>query len=128
MSIYQGRPRSSGYMDVHETPATPTDKPAGAGEPGDWLSLRKSRPVDRLLPIAERWSDGLPVELRPRVLMGLFPRIANLLAMQWNDLGALAAYFGDLLTDRRGHRLGFPPPVHDELLRLHDYAFRAHAG
>ena len=126
MSFYEGRPKGSGYMDVHE--------PAGVGgsagspkapEPGDWLSHRKNRPVDRLLPIATRWNDALPAALRPQALIAYYPRIANLLAMQWNDPSALSAYLDELLVDRRGHRQGFPPPVLNELLRLRDHAFGA---
>ena len=129
MSFYEGRPKTSGYMDVHDTPTTPAGEArAKTAEFEDWSSHRKCRPVDRLLPIAGRWSDALPADVRPQALIGLFPRVANLLALQWNDLGAVLAYFDELLVDRRGHRQGFPPPVLDELLHLRNYACRPDAG
>ena len=113
-------------MDVHE-PAGTAVGPAQpkAAEPGDWLSHRKNRPIDRLLPIAERWSDALPAGLRPTALIAYYPRIANLLALHWDDRGALTAYLDQLLVDRRGHRQGFPPPVLAELRRLRDHAYGA---
>ena len=128
MSFYEGRPKASGYMDVHE----PAGAGAGAGtvppkaaEPGDWLSHRKNRPVDSLLPIAVRWNDALPAGLRPQALIAYYPRIANLLALHWSDTSALTAYLDQLLVDRRGHRQGFPPPVLAELRRLRDHAYNA---
>ena len=119
MSIYEGRSRSSGYLDVHEPPAAPVGRGhAGKPEPGDWSSHRKSRPVDRMLPIAARWNESLPSAVKPHELIARYPRIANLLALQWNDASARAAYFDELLVDNRGGRQGFPPPVLTELLRL----------
>ena len=79
-------------------------------------------------PIAERWSAALPTTVRPDALIERFPRIANLLALQWSDANARAAYFDELLVDRRGHRQGFPPPVLDELLRLRNHSFGTNAG
>src|SRR4029453_360308 len=112
MSFYEGRRRSSGYMDVHEPAgAINREAPVKAAEPGDWLSQRKNRPVDRLLPIAARWNDALPVTLRPQALIAYYPRIANLLALQWNEPSAFAAYLDELLVDCAGHRQAFPPPV-----------------
>lgn len=128
-SFYEGRGRSSRYMDVHEAPATPVRRArGGADDPGDWFDMRKSRPVEHLLPIAERWSAALPTTVRPDALIERFPRIANLLALQWSDANARAAYFDELLVDRRGHRQGFPPPVLDELLRLRNHSFGTNAG
>ena len=126
MSFYEGRPKSSGYMDVHE-PAGPgaSAVPPKAAEPGDWLSHRKNRPIDRLLPIAERWNGALPASLRPEALIAYYPRIANLLALQSSDRSALTAYLDELLVDRRGRRQGFPPPVLAELLRLRNHAYGA---
>ena len=128
MSFYEGRPKSSGYMDVHEpTRAGAGPVPPKAADPGAWLSQRKNRPVDRLLPIAERWNEALPATLRPQALIAYYPRIANLLALQWNDPSAIAAYLDELLVDRRGHRQGFPPPVQSELVRLRNHSFGAQA-
>jgi hypothetical protein len=128
MSFYEGRPKASGYMDVHEpTSAGAHPAPPKAVDPGAWLSHRKNRPVDRLLPIAKRWQEALPATLRPQALIAYYPRIANLLALQWNDPDALAAYLDELLVDRRGDRQGFPPPVQSELVRLRNHGFGAPA-
>ena len=128
MSFYEGRRRSAGYMDVHEPPGAVSGT-TGAAERApdaiDWLPQRKNRPVDRLLPITARWSDALPADLKPRALITLYPRIANLIALQWGEPGARNAYFVELLVDRRGNRQGFPPPVQAELTRLRDHAIFA---
>ena len=116
MSFYEGRPRAAGYADVNEPTGTAVAPAAKPAEPGDWHSQRRSRPVDRLLPVASVWAAALPAPLRPRALIAHYPRIANLLALQWTDGGACPAYFDELLMDRRGRRQGFPPPVHDELV------------
>ncbi len=58
-------------------------------------------------------------------LLELFPRIANVLALSWNDAAGLSAYMDSLLVDRRGGRRGFPAEVNRELLLLLDFiAFR----
>ncbi|MEP6677941.1 MAG: hypothetical protein ABJB78_01490 [Betaproteobacteria bacterium] len=125
MSFYEGRPRRAGHMDVHETPAVTerASTPAPVADTVDWLEHRTARPADQVLPIAQRWSASLPIGLRPRALLALYPRVANLIALQWNDSLARAAYFDELLIDRRGRRVGFPAAVHAEILRLRDHSF-----
>ena len=59
------------------------------------------------------------VSLRPLELCGAYPRVANRIALCWNDLALVDAVFNELLLDRRGGRAGFPSPVAVELLRLH---------
>jgi hypothetical protein len=52
------------------------------------------------------------------VLPERYPRVANRLALCWSDKVLTRRLFEELLTDQRGGRRGFPPPVRDELLRL----------
>ena len=73
------------------------------------------------LPAALRWAGRLPREVAPCVLLRQFPRIANGLARSWTDPLASAKLLDDLVTDRRGHRQGFPPAIQHELLRLQDF-------
>lgn len=128
MSIYG---RRKGLMDFEEYQRTPNarrdDAPAErtyvhAGDAEqDWSPVRRARPADYLLPIGERWLRGLPPEVLPAALLMNFPRIVNLIAMQWDDRGACAAYFEELLNDRRGGRRGFPQNVARDLSRLRNY-------
>ena len=129
MSIYG---RRKGLMDFEEFKRTPqardADTPASRPERGraddfsdDWAQVRRARPADYLLPIGERWLRGLPAELLPAALLTTFPRIVNLIAMQWDDRGACAVYFEELLADRRGGRRGFPQNVERDLSRLRNY-------
>ena len=87
----------------------------------NWGQARRARPADYLLPIGERWLRGLPPEVLPASLVTTFPRIVNLIAMQWEDRSACAAYFEELLSDRRGGRRGFPQNVERDLSRLRNY-------
>ena len=128
MSIYG---RRKGLMDFEQYQRTPnareTESPGQRGRgrtvdtEHDWAEIRRSHPADYLLPIGERWLRGLPAEVVPADLVLNFPRIVNLIAMQWDDRGACAAYFEELLTDRRGGRRGFPQNVERDLSRLRNY-------
>ena len=73
------------------------------------------------LPATLRWTGMLPREVQPCVLLRQFPRVANGLARAWSDPRASAILLNDLVTDRRGHRQGFPPAIQHELLRLQDF-------
>lgn len=90
----------------------------------DWTRLRKTRPVDYLLPASLRWFKSLPQQVRPVALARRYARIANLVAQQWNDYSACRGYFDELLNDRRGNRQGFPPDVERDLRNLLDYYVR----
>jgi hypothetical protein len=57
----------------------------------------------------------------PIALIAHFPRIVNLIAMQWNDNLSCPAYFEELFADRRGNRQGFPQDVRRDLSRLRNY-------
>ena len=86
------------------------------------VCLRKAKPVDHLLPGTIKWLTSLPQEVRPIVLAKRYPRIANVLALDWCRQEACRLYFGDLLLDhRRGNRQGFPLDVHREVETLRDY-------
>lgn len=128
MSLYG---RRKGLMDFEErlqvrdsasAPATgygPPPAPTDAAD--DWQQVRKARPADYLLPISERWVEHLPNDIVPVALATQFPRIVNLVAMQWEDRRACPAYFEELLMDRRGGRRGFPAEVRRDLSRLRNY-------
>jgi hypothetical protein len=85
--------------------------------------LLRSAPNPRdssLSSLAQAWLDRLAPPLRPFALCERFPRIANRLALCWNDPTLTAMLFRELLTDQRGNRRGYPPEVQRELLNLRD--------
>jgi len=131
MTFYEGRRGARAYEDVHETPVL---KPAAAVTPSpladetDWSSHRRARPAEVLLPVTVARLRALPDEVKPRQLAGQFPRVANLVAMHWDDDVAFPAYLEALVTDQRGGRRGFPEVVRDELRTLRDYWFRTRFG
>jgi len=84
-------------------------------------SERKAAPFDVLLPRTFRWLARLPRDIRPMELSRWSPRIANLLAANWDEPEAMRAYLEDLLLDRRGGRQGFPPNVNSELLAFRSF-------
>lgn len=84
----------------------------------DWSRARRARPLDRPLPGTQQWAESLPSALTPVHLVHMFPRIANRLAIAWQDAKAVQEVLDDVLIDRRGGRQGFPLPVQKELLRL----------
>jgi len=100
-----------------------------ARAPSDPAALRQPpRPQDLLLSaLAQAWVDSLASDERPGALVRKYPRVANRLALCWNDPALLERVFEDLLVDRRGGRRGFPPDVQAELLRLRATAARRRA-
>lgn len=97
----------------------PRSKPDSTLE-AEWEAVeRKKRsraePTSIALPRTLAWADTLPVEVQPTTLILRYGRIANLLALDWNDARAIAADFDQLLIDRRGNRKGFPPIILSEL-------------
>lgn len=57
--------------------------------------------------------------MRPAQLCEQVPRVANRLALLWNDAGLTGHYLDDLLQPRRrGGRQGFALEVSDELAAL----------
>jgi hypothetical protein len=92
----------------------------------DWSRLREpQRPMDSMLSaMAHDWLGSLPGPIRPAELCAAYPRVANRLALCWNDPSLTERLLDDLLIGRRGKRKGFPRPVAEELLRLrrfHDH-------
>ncbi len=67
------------------------------------------------------WASTLPPDARPSALLAKFPRIANLIAVLWQDPNSLRRYVDDLLVDKRGNRQGFPLDVLRELFALRAY-------
>src|SRR6266542_4555499 len=128
MSIYGRRKGLMDFEDHHRAPIERTPaKPAHSTrapevDPSqDWAEVRRAYPADYLLPISEAWLKALPHGVLPIALIAHFPRIVNLIAMQWNDNVACPAYFEELFADRRGGRQGFPQDVRRDLSRLRSY-------
>ncbi len=128
MSIYG---RRKGLMDFEEHPHVPDQRRSATPTHGtrapapdrdqDWSEVRRAYPADYLLPVSETWLKGLPHGVLPIALIAHFPRIVNLIAMQWNDTASCPAYFEELFADRRGSRQGFPQDVRHDLSRLRSY-------
>jgi len=87
----------------------------------DWSKVRKARPAEYLLPLTEKWFDAFPPDRAPCALASQYPRICNLIAVQWNDHRGAPELFEDLLTDRRGGRAGFPPAVRRDIIAVQEY-------
>jgi hypothetical protein len=127
MSIYQSRTKRPIINDVSRFDTrtggfTPACTPSIRQEQEqDWRLLRKVEPANHLLPLSVEWLENLPQGLRPKALASRFPRIVNLLALEWDKPAACGAYFDDLLADRRSNRQGFPADVYCDLLVLQDY-------
>ena len=77
--------------------------------PPELVRLRRAKPIDHLLPLSVKWLRSLPEEVRPTALPNRYPRIANVLALDWSKPAICRRYFDELLVDhRRGDRRGFP--------------------
>ena len=103
------------------TTTTPSRRPAAVPttEAG-WQRLREQpRAQDLVLsPQAQTWCAALHPRHRPTQLCALFPRVANRLALCWNDAALAARVLDDLVVDKRRNRVGFSPDVSQELIRL----------
>ena len=84
-------------------------------------SRTEGPPSEVLASLTAAWLRSLPVRLRPVHLCNAFPRVANRIALVWNDHALADEVLNELLLDRRGNRKGFPPAVASEILRLHAY-------
>ena len=89
--------------------------------PSELRNRRRLQPLNQLLPATAKWAAGLPAGVQPLVLLQRLPRIANAIARLWHDDIGVRQYLDELLTDRRGGRLGFPPEIHHELVLLRAY-------
>ena len=85
-----------------------------------WKFKREApRQLDsKLTSLAVEWASAMPLADRPSQLCRQYPRIANRLALTWQD-GLLTKRVLDSLTlDKRGGRRGFPKEVAAELAKL----------
>ena len=106
-----------------KTDAVPAAAPAGEAPLPDpaMVRLRKAQPSNEPLPCTFRWMATLPHNVRPLALLRRYPRIANAMALAWDEPNSLRAYFEVLLVDRRGNRQGFPKAIRQELLALREF-------
>jgi hypothetical protein len=129
-SIY--RPKHSVIApeaDVCESAHVSTDTHlahSAADDESIWAGRRKAQPAQVLLPATRRWLDSLPEETRPRALSGQFPRLANLIAVNWSSPNDCSAFISSLLVDQRGGRRGFPGEVLQDIHNLRLYYARLH--
>ena len=92
----------------------------------DYARLRKSNPVNEVLPLSRKWLASLPPDVRPTSLAKQYPRLVNFIAFAWNDETATGMLLTDLLDDHRGGEDGFPAAVFRELRALHDHYYWIH--
>lgn len=97
-------------------------RPAAATAPldVDWARVRQPlRPQDQVLSaIARRWQAALTDRYRPDHLCAMYPRVANRLALCWDDASLASKVLDELVVDKRRGRIGFPPAVSQELIQL----------
>jgi hypothetical protein len=99
---------------------------AASDDQTSWLGRRKAQPVEVLLPTTRRWLESLPKETRPRALEEQFPRLANLIAVNWKSPNDCSAFISSLLLDQRGGRRGFPGDVLQDIHNLRVYYTTLH--
>jgi hypothetical protein len=90
---------------------------------GDW-SHSRAAPIDddRVMQShTHAWLRSIPNGVHPKQLCRHYPRIANRIAVNWQHLHVLDRLLTDLMIDKRGGRLGFPPRIRQELERLYGY-------
>lgn len=71
-----------------------------------------------LLSQTHLWLRTIPSSVQPKQLCRQFPRVANLIAANWDDTVLTDRVLIDLMTDNRGDRAGFPARVRAELHEL----------
>jgi hypothetical protein len=69
------------------------------------------------------WLRSIPNGMHPKQLCRHYPRVANRIAVLWHELPLVDRLLTDLMVDKRGNRMGFPPRIRQELDRL--YGFHA---
>jgi hypothetical protein len=70
--------------------------------------------------LAAAWCVQFDPDMRPVTLCRRYPRVANRLALCWEDGALTGRIFQELMVDRRGNRRGFPPEVQRELHALRE--------
>jgi len=90
--------------------------------PADWSQTRAPlTDDDRVMQSpAHAWLRSIPNGVHPKQLCRHYPRIANRIAQQWHDVQAVDRLLLDLMVDRRGNRMGFPPRIRHEIDRLYN--------
>ena len=93
-----------------------------------WPGMRaRNQPNNHvLLDTTLTWLARLPKDVRPMVLAGRYPRIANDIADIWRRVARCEEYLDTLVVDRRGTRKGFPPDVAHELNNLRGFYAELH--
>ena len=126
MSIY----RRTDRIPLRDVVATAQPRAGGAQAQNevDWATRRAKAPATGLLRPTVQWASMLPRDVVPHALLSKFPRIANLLAVLWQDPGSLRRYLDDLLVDKRGNRQGFPLEILRELFAFRAYYDQLHPG
>jgi hypothetical protein len=119
-------PETDVAQGAHITTNTHVRQGATSDDQRDWVGRRKAQPADVLLPATRHWLDSLPVESRPLALAKQFPRLANLIAVNWNNPRDCCAFIYALLHDQRGGRRGFPREVMEDIITLRMYYTRLH--
>ena len=118
MNLFGWLDRGGPSAPAHRTrtASRPTSQPANA----DWARVRQpQRPQDLVLSaMAGHWRTSLADRYRPDHLCTLYPRLANRLALCWDDPSLASKVLDDLVVDKRRGRAGFPPTVSQELIRL----------
>ncbi len=100
-----------------------------AGTPtGRWARAPAAVGPVELSFAARQWLKAIPTALQPLELCRAYPRVANRIALCWDDTGLAGTVFNELLVDSRGGREGFPSAVAAELLRLHAWCERRAAA
>jgi hypothetical protein len=87
----------------------------------DWSRTRAPLVDDDrvMLSHTHSWLRSIPNGMHPKQLCRHYPRIANRIATSWGDVPAVDRLLMDLMVDRRGNRMGFPPRIRQELDRLY---------
>ena len=91
-----------------------------------WTRAPTQQNNDVLLNTTLTWLARLPKDVRPMVLAGRYPRIANKIADIWRRVARCEEYLDTLVVDRRGNRTGFPPDVAQELNNLRGFYAELH--
>jgi hypothetical protein len=87
----------------------------------DWSQTRAPLIDDDrvMLSHTHSWLRSIPNGMHPKQLCRHYPRIANRIATNWSDVPLVDRLLMDLMVDRRGNRMGFPPRIRQELDRLY---------
>jgi hypothetical protein len=116
--------RSGAYVDT-EADHLPPESTVGADD-AKWAPVRKTRPINVLLPATQRWLGMLAPDVKPQALATQFPRLANHIATDWGNPDACRSFMYHLLVDQRGGRRGFPKDVLQDILALRTFYAQIH--